>query len=70
MVPGTGPGIFSSGDPERSLAGIGASSSGDPDAGVLPGVWKNSISEYFFQTATISIHLWLHVYFGFFIYLR
>ena len=29
-------------------AGPRVSPSGDPEAGVLPGVWRNSIPEYFF----------------------
>ncbi|KAF3496950.1 hypothetical protein DY000_02053647 [Brassica cretica] len=36
-VPGTGPGVLRSGNPE---------------AGVLPGVWRNSIPEYFSPTPT------------------
>ncbi|KAF2534989.1 hypothetical protein F2Q68_00020649 [Brassica cretica] len=51
--PGTGPGKLHSGEPGFLLAGIlgtGVTSSGDPEAGVLPGVWRNSIPEYFSPT--------------------
>ncbi|KAF2606086.1 hypothetical protein F2Q68_00043886 [Brassica cretica] len=51
--PGTGPGVLRSGEPGSLLAGIlgtGVPSSGDPEAGVLPGVWRNSIPEYFSPT--------------------
>ncbi|KAH0898844.1 LOW QUALITY PROTEIN: hypothetical protein HID58_048412, partial [Brassica napus] len=34
--------------------GTGVPPSGDPEAGVLPGVWKNSIPEYFSSTVTIK----------------
>ncbi|KAF2550028.1 hypothetical protein F2Q68_00033661 [Brassica cretica] len=46
--PGTGPGKLRSGEPWFLLTGIlgtGVPSSGDPEAGVLPGVWRNSIPE-------------------------
>ncbi|KAH0863084.1 hypothetical protein HID58_080295, partial [Brassica napus] len=49
---GTGPGKLHSREPEFLLAGIlgtGVPSSGDPEAGVLPGVWRNSTPEYFSQ---------------------
>ncbi|KAF3484738.1 hypothetical protein F2Q69_00052565 [Brassica cretica] len=42
-----------SGEPGFLLAGIlgiGVPSSGDPEAGVLSGVWRNSIPEYFSRT--------------------
>ncbi|KAH0863081.1 hypothetical protein HID58_080292 [Brassica napus] len=50
---GTRPGKLHSGDPEFLLAGIlgtGFPFSGDPEAGVLPGVWRNSTPEYFSPT--------------------
>ncbi|KAF2576430.1 hypothetical protein F2Q70_00003909 [Brassica cretica] len=46
--PGTGPGKLDSGEPGLLLAGIlgtGVPSSGDPEACVLPGVWRNSIPD-------------------------
>ncbi|KAF2610816.1 hypothetical protein F2Q70_00012043 [Brassica cretica] len=49
-VLGTGPGVLRSGEPGFLLAGILGTrvpSSGDPETGVLPGVWRNSIPEYF-----------------------
>ncbi|KAF3574801.1 hypothetical protein F2Q69_00059721 [Brassica cretica] len=49
-VLGTRPGVLRSGEPRFLLAGIlrtGVPSSRDPEAGVLPGVWRNSIPEYF-----------------------
>ncbi|KAF2617114.1 hypothetical protein F2Q68_00040147 [Brassica cretica] len=45
---GTGPKKFHSREPELLLVGIlgtGVPSSGDPEAGVLPGVWRNSTPE-------------------------
>ncbi|KAF3560957.1 hypothetical protein DY000_02015629 [Brassica cretica] len=51
--PGTEPGKLHSGEPGFLLAGIlgtGVPSNGDPEAGVLPGVWRNSIPEYFSPT--------------------
>ncbi|KAF3534319.1 hypothetical protein DY000_02039531 [Brassica cretica] len=51
--PGTGPGKLHRGEPGFLLAGIlgtGVPSSGDLEAGVLPGVWRNSIPEYFSPT--------------------
>ena len=33
------------------ILGTGVSSSGDPEAGVLPRVWRNSIPEYFTPTS-------------------
>ncbi|KAF2537243.1 hypothetical protein F2Q68_00020809 [Brassica cretica] len=48
--PGTGSGKLHIGEPEFLLAGIlgtGVPSSEDPEADVLPGVWRNSIPEYF-----------------------
>ena len=36
-------------DPEDYIAGTGVPPSGDPEAGVLPGVSRNSIPEYFFS---------------------
>ncbi|KAF3539848.1 hypothetical protein F2Q69_00023178 [Brassica cretica] len=50
--PKTEPGKRHSGEPGFLPAGIlgtGVPSSGDPEAGVLPGVWRNSIPEYFPQ---------------------
>ncbi|KAF3571248.1 hypothetical protein F2Q69_00059621 [Brassica cretica] len=35
--------------------GPGASPSGDPEAGVLPGVWGNSTPEYFSPTRTARL---------------
>ena len=49
----TGTGILHSGEPGFLLAGILGTrvpSSGDPEAGVLPRVWRNSILEYFSPT--------------------
>ncbi|KAF3597864.1 hypothetical protein DY000_02020575 [Brassica cretica] len=55
-VLGAGPGIIRSGELGFLLAGIlgtGVPSSGDPEAGVLPGIWRNSIPEYFSPTASL-----------------
>ncbi|WZZ70116.1 hypothetical protein YC2023_081486 [Brassica napus] len=62
-VLGTGPGIIRSGEPGFLLAGIlgtGVPSSGDPEAGVLPGVWMNSIPEYFFPNSLPLIARFRH----------
>ena len=51
--PGTEPGKLHSREPGFLLAlilGTGVPSSGDPEADVLHGVWKNSITEYFSPT--------------------
>ncbi|KAF3564082.1 hypothetical protein DY000_02015176 [Brassica cretica] len=51
--PGTGLGKLHSGEPGFLLAGILGTrvpSSRDPEAGVLPGVWRNSIPAYFSPT--------------------
>ncbi|KAF2570874.1 hypothetical protein F2Q70_00002857 [Brassica cretica] len=51
--PGTGLRKLHSGEPGFLLVGIlgtGVPSSGDPEAGVLSGVWRNSIPEYFSPT--------------------
>ncbi|KAF3576945.1 hypothetical protein DY000_02030713 [Brassica cretica] len=45
-VLGTRPGVLRSGEPGFLLVGIlgtGVPSTGDPEAGILPGVWRNSI---------------------------
>ncbi|KAF2613861.1 hypothetical protein F2Q70_00011206 [Brassica cretica] len=55
---GTGPGVLRSGEPAFLLAGILGTrvpSSGDPEAGVLPGVWTNSIPEYFSPTPVFPV---------------
>ncbi|KAF3529140.1 hypothetical protein DY000_02042185 [Brassica cretica] len=54
--PETEPGKLHSGEPGFLLAGIlgtGVPSSGDPEAGVLPRVWRNSIPEYFSPTLNV-----------------
>ncbi|KAF3579426.1 hypothetical protein DY000_02031574 [Brassica cretica] len=53
VVLGTGPGVLRSGEPGFLLTrilGTGVPSSGDPEAGVLPRVWRNSTPEYFSPT--------------------
>ncbi|KAF3608401.1 hypothetical protein DY000_02049505 [Brassica cretica] len=56
--PGTGHRKLHSGEPGFLLAGIlgtGVPSSGNPEAGVLPGVSRNSIPEYFSPTQVLSL---------------
>ncbi|KAL0645666.1 hypothetical protein Bca4012_043957 [Brassica carinata] len=56
--PGTRPGKLHSGEPGFLLAGIlgtGVPSSGDPETGVLPGVRRNSIPEYFSPTVCLLL---------------
>ncbi|KAF3557005.1 hypothetical protein F2Q69_00013401 [Brassica cretica] len=51
--PGTGLRKLHSGEPGFLVVGIlgtGVPSSGDPEAGVLSGVWRNSIPKYFSPT--------------------
>ncbi|KAF3520388.1 hypothetical protein DY000_02060321 [Brassica cretica] len=43
-----------------SQRGPGASPSRDPEAGVLPGVWRNSIPEYFFPNSLPLISRFRH----------
>ncbi|KAF2561173.1 hypothetical protein F2Q70_00016941 [Brassica cretica] len=50
-----GTGVPPSGDPENR-----GPSSGDPEAGVLPGVWRNSIPEYFFPNSLPLIARFRH----------
>ncbi|KAF3538181.1 hypothetical protein F2Q69_00022572 [Brassica cretica] len=47
-------------DPEYFLAETRASPSGDPEAGVLPGVCRNSIPEYFFPNSLPFIARFRH----------
>ncbi|KAF3560845.1 hypothetical protein DY000_02015832 [Brassica cretica] len=56
--PGTGPGKLHSGEPGFLIGGIlgtGVPSSGDPEAGALHGVWRNSIPGYFFPNNMYAV---------------
>ncbi|KAF3553796.1 hypothetical protein F2Q69_00012589 [Brassica cretica] len=59
-VLGTRPGVLRSGEPGFLLVGIlgtGVPSTRDPEAGMLPGVWRNSIPEYFSPTVLVVVLL-------------
>ena len=59
-VLGTRPGVLRSeelGVLLVEILGTGVPSTGDPEAGILSGVWRNSIPEYFSPTVPVVVFL-------------